>query len=92
MEKIIIPNIGTFRSDDLSRFFLELSNINACWHADLIEEEQDKVKAATLSLIDDIFTKVEYTEPLSSIRREHRSFGSDDQEQFYRNMWSHQNR
>ncbi len=89
MEKITIPNIGTWKSDDLYWFFLELSDLNACWHSDLTEEEQGKVKTATLSLIRDIFTKIEYTEPRSSIRHEHRSFDEDDLERFYRNMWSH---
>lgn len=91
MEKITIPNIGTFKADDLFFFFLRLSRINGeCHHNDLTDEELLKLKVATMTAIRDIFSKVDYTESESSIRFEHRTFDSDDQERFFRNMWSHQ--
>ena len=91
MEKITIPGIGTFRTDDLYHFFHKLSSLNGEWHHfDLTEEEHMKLKTAVMTVIRDIFTKIEYTGCESNIRYEHRSFDSDDQERFYRNMWSHQ--
>lgn len=92
MDKITIPNIGTFKADDLYWFFLHLSRLHACFHAELTEDEMNKLKVATMTAIKEIFSKIEYTEPQSSIRHEHRTFDSDDLEQFYRNMWSHQNK
>lgn len=89
MEKITIPNIGTWKSDDLKAFFQFLCELNACNHAPLNHEEQMKVKVASMKAIDDIFTKIEYTEPRCCIPPDFRSFDSDDLEQFYRNMWSH---
>lgn len=89
MDKIIIPNLGEFRSDDLYWFFLRLSSINACWHSDLTSDEQDKLKVEMMCVVRDFFTRIEYTQPQSSIRPEHRNFGSDNLERFYRNMWSH---
>ena len=92
MDKITIPDIGSFKSDDLYWFFLRLSEIHACLHAELTEDEKNKLKVAIMKEVKDIFTKIEYTEPRSSIRHEHRTFDSDGLEQFYRNMWSHQNK
>lgn len=90
MEKITIPNVGTFESGDLLFFFLRLSRLNGtCHHFDLTSEEHEKLKVATMSAIRDIFSRIDYTECESCIRLEHRTFDENDLARFYRNMWSH---
>ena len=91
MEKITLPHLGTIDEYYFISFFKFLSRINGEWHHfDLTEEEHMKIKPALMTAIRDFFSSIEYTEPRCCIRQEHRSFDSDDQERFYRNMWSHQ--
>lgn len=90
MSKITIPDIGTFESGDLFFFFLRLSRLNGEWHhLNLTNEDQMKLKVATMTAIRDLFSRIDYTESESCIRLEHRTFDENDLERFYRNMWSH---
>lgn len=91
MDKITIPEIGTFDSSELVRLLAHLSDLNGEWHHfDLTEDEHMKIKVTIMTIIRDLFSNVEYTESQCRIRCENRSFDSDGLARFYRNMWSHQ--
>lgn len=93
MEKITIPDLCSVDADELRHFLVRLSSVNACYHkAELSKEDQLKLKVTTLQAIKDFFPHLEYNEQSLYIQREHRTFDSDDQERFYRNMWSHKKR